>query len=86
MLRLTSKGLMKSFQKAEGYDRTTVVAATATTVGIVAGKRGDADGTALIAVGVGAAAVMLKSHNLGEGALAGGMSLLGYKYGTLRGY
>jgi hypothetical protein len=65
-----------------GPARSGAIMATASGVGLVAGKRGDMNRAPLAAVGTGVALNLLGFHTLGDGTLAGGLCLLGYKRGA----
>lgn len=87
-LHLTSKGLLakaKKLTQAEGPVRSSLVSSTAAGVGLAAGKRGRRDNKVEIAAVVaGAGLNFVGMHGLGDGAMAGGATLLGYKLGVKR--
>ena len=85
-LHLTSKGLLaraKNLAQSEGPVRSSLVSSTAAGVGLAAGKRGKHDHTVEIAAVVaGAGLNVIGMHGIGDGAMAGGATLLGYKFGV----
>lgn len=85
-LHLTSKGLLakaKKLAQSEGPIRSSLVSSTAAGVGLAAGKRGKRDNTVEIAAVVaGAGLNFVGMHGIGDGAMAGGATLLGYKAGV----
>ena len=87
-LHLTSKGLLakaKKLAQSEGPVRSSLVSSTAAGVGLAAGKRGKHDKTVEIAaVAAGAGLNLIGMHGIGDGAMAGGATLLGYKFGVKR--
>lgn len=87
-LHLTSKGLMakaKKLAQSEGPVRSSLVSSTAAGVGLAAGKRGKRDNKVEIAAVVaGAGLNFVGMHGIGDGAMAGGATLLGYKMGVKR--
>jgi hypothetical protein len=65
-----------------GPARSGAIMATSAGVGLVAGKRGDMRKAPMAAVGTGIALNVFGFHTLGDGALAGGLCLLGYQDGA----
>lgn len=100
MLSLTSHSLRRSIKEAlEGPKRTGVIMAVAASVGVAAGKQDSLKSIPLIAAGAGLSLHFVSSrsknganknftnagHMLADGAVAGGLSLLGYKFGSRKG-
>lgn len=87
-LHLTSRGLMakaKKLAQSEGPVRSSLVSSTAAGVGLAAGKRGKRDNKVeFAAVVAGAGLNFVGMHGIGDGAMAGGATLLGYKMGVKR--
>lgn len=83
-LLLTSRGLLRKARNAleHGPARSGAITAVSAGVGIAAGKRGDMKKVPLIAVGTGVALNLVGYHTLGDGALGGGLALIGYKHGS----
>lgn len=83
MLRLTSHSLRGLAHKLEsGPSRTIAISAVAGAVGLAAGKLEDARKTPLVAVGAGAVLKLVGLHTLGDGAMSGGATILGYRIGA----
>jgi hypothetical protein len=84
-LMLSSRGILAKARELGSKNRpvrTGVVSAAAGTVGLVSGKRRDAKTTPIIAVGIGAAANLVGLTAIGDGLMAGGATLIGYKFGA----
>jgi hypothetical protein len=84
MLHLTARNILHHAKNTleHGAARSTAISVTAGTVGLVAGKREDAKKVPVAALVVGAAAKLGGFHTLGDGAMAGGATLIGYKIGA----
>lgn len=84
-LMLSSRGILAKVREIGSKSRpvrTGVISAAAGTVGLVSGKRGDAKTAPIVAVGVGAAANLVGLNAIGDGLMAGGATLIGYKFGA----
>lgn len=83
-LTLTSRGILGRVAQLGNTRpaRTTVVQATAFGVGLAAGKIGDSKKVPLIALGAGAGLHLLGAPALGDGGLAAGSTMLGYRFGV----
>lgn len=83
MLHLTKNLLHKAKNALEhGAPRSTAISAVAGGVGLAAGKREDARKVPVAAMIGGAALKLFGFHTLGDGALAGGATILGYRTGA----
>lgn len=83
MLNLTSHGLRSLARKLEGGPaRSVAISAAAGAVGLAAGKLEDARKTPLVAIGAGAAMMLVGLNTLGDGAMSGGAAILGYRMGA----
>ena len=84
MLHLTASNVLHHAKHAleTGAARSTAISVTAGTVGLVAGKREDAKIVPIAALVVGAAAKLGGFHTIGDGAMAGGATLIGYRVGA----
>jgi len=80
MLRLSSRGIFKTLES--GPARSVAISAASGAVGLTAGKLEDARKTPLVAVAGGAALQLVGLHTLGDGAMAGGASIIGYRTGA----
>jgi len=83
-LMLRSRGILAAAKRlgSSGPARSAVVTSTAATVGLVAGKRRDSKTVPLVALGAGAALNLVGMNALGDGAMAAGATILGYKMGA----
>jgi Na+-driven multidrug efflux pump len=81
---LRSKNILNSIKNLghSGAFRSGVVVSTSGVVGLIAGKRGDARTVPLVALGTGAALNLVGANALGDGAMAGGATILGYRMGA----
>lgn len=85
MLHLTSSSLRQIRDKLEhGPQRTAAISVISGSVGLIAGKLEDARVTPLAAIGAGTALQLAGFHTLGDGAMAGGAAILGYRLGAKR--
>ena len=84
MLHLSSRNLLRKAARVleSGPARSTAISAVSGGVGLVAGKREDGKKVPLIAVGAGVALNFFGLHTLGDGAMAGGATILGYRMGA----
>ena len=80
MLRLSSHGIFRALEN--GAPRSAAIAATAGTVGLVAGKLEDCRKTPLVALAAGAGLQLVGLHTLGDGAMSGAATLVGYRMGA----
>lgn len=83
-LLLTSRGLLRRAKNAleHGPARSGAIMAASAGVGVVAGKKGDMHTIPWYAAGTGVALNLVGLHTLGDGAMSGGLTLLGYKTGA----
>ena len=83
-LNLRSSHLLNKIKRigSSGVARSTVVTTSAASVGLLAGKRRDSKHVPLMALGGGAALCLVGADSLGNGAMAGGATILGYKFGA----
>jgi hypothetical protein len=81
---LTSHGLLQKAARAleSGPARSSAISATSGAVGLIAGKREDARKVPIIAVVAGAGLNVMGLHTIGDGAMAGGATILGYRMGA----
>lgn len=86
MLHLSSRGLIGKARTAleHGAPRSGAILAMSSGVGILAGKRGDVKKVPMGAAAAGIGLNLLGFHTLGDGALAGAATLIGYKQGAKR--
>lgn len=86
-LLMTSRGLLRRAKNAleHGPARSGAIMAVSAGVGMVAGKQGDMKKVPLYAAGTGVALNLIGLHTLGDGALSGGLALLGYNRGAKMG-
>lgn len=86
-LLMTSRGLLRRAKNAleHGPARSGAIMTVSAGVGMVAGKQGDMKKVPLYAAGTGVALNLLGFHTLGDGALGGGLALLGYNRGAKMG-
>ena len=83
-LHLSSKNLLRRAKNAleSGVGRTTAITAVSGGVGLLAGKREDAKKVPIAAVVAGAGLNLVGLHTLGDGAMSGGATLIGYRMGA----
>ena len=83
-LHLNSKNLLRRAKDAleSGVGRTTAITAVSGGVGLLAGKREDAKKVPIAAVIAGAGLNVVGLHTLGDGAMSGGATLIGYRMGA----
>lgn len=83
-LSLTSRGLLHKAKHAleSGPARSTAISVVSGGVGLVAGKREDAKKVPIAAIAVGLLAKVGRFHTIGDGLMAGGGTILGYKFGA----
>jgi hypothetical protein len=83
-LKLTASNVLHHAKHAleSGPARSTAISTTAGAVGLVAGKREDAKKVPIAAIAVGALAKVGRFHTIGDGLMAGGATLIGYKVGA----
>jgi len=86
MLHLSRKGLIHKAKVAleHGAPRSAAILTMSSGVGILAGKRGDVKKVPLGAAAAGVGLNLLGFHTLGDGALAGAATLIGYRQGAKR--
>jgi len=84
MLHLTARNVLHHAKNTleHGAARSTAISVTAGSVGLVAGKREDAKKVPIAAIAVGALAKLGHFHTIGDGLMAGGATLIGYKVGA----
>lgn len=84
MFHLTSHGLLGKARRAleSGPARSAAISAVSGGVGLISGKREDAKKVPLVAVGAGVVLNLVGLHTLGDGALAGGANIFGYRFGA----
>ena len=84
MLHLTARNILHKAKHAieSGPARTTAIITTAGGVGLIAGKREDARKVPIAALVGGAGLKFLGFHTLGDGAMSGGATMLGYRMGA----
>jgi hypothetical protein len=83
-LLLSSRNLLRKAAHVleSGPARSTAISAVAGGVGLLAGKREDAKKVPIAALGVGVALNVFGLHTLGDGSMAGGATILGYRMGA----
>lgn len=84
MLHLSSRNLLRRAAHVleSGPARSTAISAVSGGVGLLAGKREDAKKVPIAAVAAGVALNFVGLHTLGDGAMAGGATILGYRVGA----
>lgn len=84
MLHLSASNILHKAKHAleSGPARTTAIITTAGGVGLLAGKREDARKVPIGAVVAGAVLKLGGFHTLGDGAMSGGATMIGYRMGA----
>jgi hypothetical protein len=80
MLHLRARDLARKLE--HGPARSIALSTVAGGVGLAAGKLEDARKTPLVAIAAGAGLQLLGLRTLGDGAFAGGATILGYRLGA----
>lgn len=83
-LSLRSSHLLSKIKRlgSSGPARSAVVTTSAASIGLLAGKRRDSKHVPLMALGGGAALKLIGADSLGDGAMAAGATIFGYKFGV----